>query len=136
MKTIYIDTNIYLDYLLGRKNQFDKPLGPDALTLFHRAIGCEFKIIVSSKILEELYGNCSIDETRMLFAFLKKKLQIVKVTKEEVSQAKSMCVGAPYQDALHAILANKYKAEYLITRNMIHFNQYRSLIEPKYPSDI
>jgi predicted nucleic acid-binding protein len=129
MTLIYIDTNIYLNFLLERST-----FAEEAFDIFKRAMRCEFEIIISSKILEELYGNIEFEKTKMLITMLKPKLRPVKISKEEIKEAKAMSVH--YQDALHALVAHRYHAEYLLTRNIKHFRQYSHLVKPVLPEDI
>jgi len=127
MKKIYVDTNIYLDFLLDRKNH-----GKPAYGLFRRAMNCEFSILVSHKILEELYGNIELSKTKMLITMLKPKLTVIKVSEEEIEQARQY--GNHYQDILHAMLAQKHRAGYIVTRNLRHFKT--SSVEAVLPEDI
>lgn len=43
---IYLDTCIYLDYLMDRKDNL-RPLGEFAFQLLKRTFECEFEIIIS-----------------------------------------------------------------------------------------
>ncbi|PIO03559.1 hypothetical protein COT48_04385 [Candidatus Woesearchaeota archaeon CG08_land_8_20_14_0_20_47_9] len=51
---IYLDTNIYLDYLLDRKNRFRKDLGSIAFSIINRSFLCEFEIVLSDWCFQEL----------------------------------------------------------------------------------
>jgi hypothetical protein len=132
---VYVDTNIYLDYIEDRCNLLGRPLGPDAFSFFVRAVHCEFEIIISKKVLAELYGNTEVEKTRMLFALLKKKLRSVDISSENETAAEALDKENK-NDALHAIVANKNKARYLITRNKRHFLPYSHLVEPVFPDEI
>jgi predicted nucleic acid-binding protein len=132
---VYVDTNIYLDFLEDRKNKLGKPLGPSAFEFFRRAAQCEFDILISKKVLSELYGNTDFDKTAMLFALLKKKLKPVDVSEDDEVAAEKLDKDNK-ADALHAIIANKNKARYLVTRNKKHFLPFSSLVEPIYPDEI
>jgi len=129
MTLIYIDTNIYMDYLLGR-DRFSEL----AFRIFCRSIDCEFHILISSKVLEELYGNIEFDKTKMLLSLLKPKLKIVTTEKDDEIRAKK--ISSHYQDALHALTANRFGADLLITRNIKHFRKYKNLVKPKLPENI
>ncbi|MDP4012960.1 MAG: hypothetical protein Q8R00_05145 [Candidatus Nanoarchaeia archaeon] len=106
---IYIDTNIYLDYLLERKNKQGKDISRPAFEVFKRAISCEFYILISNHLLNELCGIIDLKDITMLMSFLKKK--IIKI------EDKSEGVG----DEFHAFLAEKYGAELIVTRNKKDF---------------
>ena len=68
---IYVDTNVYLDYLLDRKNRNGKDLSRSAFDVFKRAVACEFYIILSYHLLNELHAHIKESDTRMLLKFLK-----------------------------------------------------------------
>lgn len=92
-------------------------------------------IIISKKIKTELYPNIQGKESALLFSMLKPKLKIVSVAKEDEVEAKNMD-PTDTADALHAILAKKYGATYLITQNMRHFKKFAHIIKPGLPSEI
>ena len=127
---IYVDTNIYLDYFLNRTDRL-RPLGDFAFELFRRTISCEFEIILSDWVEQELKNNNATEQLRKLKEELKHKLITITTTKEDINQAKKV---KPFEDSLHAILAEKAKAKYLITRNIKDFEQ--STIKPIYPENV
>lgn len=106
---IYIDTNIYLDYLLKRKNKYGKDLSKPAFDVFKRTVSCEFYIILSYHVLNELHANIKERDTTMLLNFLRKKITLAK----DVHGYKG--------DEKHAILAANEGADLIITRNKQHF---------------
>ena len=106
---IYAYTNIYLDYLLKRKNKYGKDLSRQAFNVFKRAVACEFYIILSYHILNELHANINESRTRMLLQFLKKKL----ITVDDIQGYKG--------DEKHAVLAKESGADLIVTRNKSHF---------------
>ena len=132
---VYVDTDIFLNYLLNRKNKLGRSLYPEAALFFQRVYSGDFKILISNKTLEELYANIELEQTRMLFEFLKDKIQKVNYTPEEVAEAKSID-PIDWKDALHALLARKHEASCLITRNMRHFKKFSHIIQPKFPCEL
>ena len=129
---IYLDTNIYLDFLLaGRPISFTE----DAFQLFQRTLRCEFVIILSKKIKTELYPNIQGKESALLFTMLKPKLKIVSVSNEDEAEARRID-AIDTADVLHALLARKYGATYVITQNMKHFKKFSHIIPSKLPSEI
>lgn len=135
---IYIDTDVFLNFLLDRKNEYGKPLGPEAEELFNKVFFYDFEIVISTKVLEELYGELQDPgQAQMLINMLqtKKKLKIVKYTPDELEEANKLD-RENRNDALHALLAKKHGAKYIITRNMRHFKNFSHIIEPKFPKDI
>ncbi len=128
---IYIDTNVYLDYLLARKNKQGIDLSKPAFEVLKRTVSCEFEIIVSDLLFKELCGNIKLEDVRMMAKFLKKK--IIKICEEEQDQTEADKFEHK-NDARHAILAIKGKAELIITRNISHFKDF--LIQAKLPEEI
>mgnify|MGYP006296621571 FL=1 len=57
---IYIDTNIYIDYFLNRKDNL-RPLGDFAHELFIKTSQCKYKIIISDWLEKELTKTNHID---------------------------------------------------------------------------
>ena len=49
-----VDTNVYLDYLLERCNRQGNDLSIPAAAIFTRAIACEFELVLSDHVLNEL----------------------------------------------------------------------------------
>lgn len=129
---IYVDTNIYLDFLINGR---PRRKAEDAFSLFNRAIRCEFEILLSKKIKTELYPNIQGNESAMLFKFLEPKLRYIEPTSEDEEEA-GKTDAKDTADALHAILAKKYGAAFLVTQNMRHFKKFNNIIASKLPSDI
>lgn len=106
---IYVDTNVYLDYLLKRANKNGEDLSKSAFEVFKRAVSCEFYIVWSYHLLQELHANIKESDTLMLLAFLKKKL----IVAEDEPGYRG--------DEKHAVLAEKAGAELIVTRDKKHF---------------
>ncbi|MBI2136359.1 hypothetical protein HYU06_04765 [Candidatus Woesearchaeota archaeon] len=135
-KKIYLDTNIYLDYLLNRKNRYGKDIGSIAFTIFNRALACEFEIVLSSWTSEELIKTIEPDKFMFLIQMLKakNKLHLVKCEQNDIEQAKKL--SEHYHDPLHAILAKKGNAEFVITRDLSGFECSKSIIKAYLPEQI
>ncbi|MBW2998275.1 PIN domain-containing protein [Candidatus Woesearchaeota archaeon] len=129
MTLIYIDTNIYLDYLLKRKahTNFSK----HAFNIFKRAISCEFHIVVSDHLLYELRKHVEAEKAQILFILIKKK--IIKIETEDIDKLKAKELDTDYADALHIILAKKTNAKLIITRNL---KDFQHLFNSKLPEDV
>lgn len=134
---IYCDTCIYLDLFEGRKDYL-RPLDEFAYQIFRRVENGEFTLIISDHLLYELKNNLD-DESKIteLLEPLNKKGKIIKVTKtrEDILKAKEIS-QENWKDALHAILANKAKAVYLLTRNIKDYADCKHLVEIKFPENI
>lgn len=132
---LYIDTNIFLDYLLERKNLNGEDISLPAQKLFYRAMSCEFFIIYSDHTATELAKQIDLTKTTFLFEALNKKL--IPIAKSEEDIKKSIEISNNNSsDALHSILAKKAEADYLITRNIKHFKEFDLIIKSKLPEDI
>jgi hypothetical protein len=133
---IYCDTCLYIDIFEGRKDRF-RDLAEFALQIFRRVREGEFTLIVSDWLLFELSRHA---DDKTITDFLKPlfdKGKVIKVfkTPEDIKQAKIISPGH-YHDALHAILANKAEAVYLLTRNIEHYAGCEHLVEIKFPENI
>ena len=134
---VYVDTNIFLDYFLDRKNTAGRSLGGLAWRFFHYVLRSDIQLLISRKVLEELYGALeNPGQATFLFEMLKsnKKLRIIEHTPQELEQARQLDTENR-NDALHALLAQKHGATYIITRNLKDFRKFSFLIEPKLPED-
>jgi rRNA-processing protein FCF1 len=67
---IYLDTNIYLDYLESREDRL-RPLGEFAFRLLQRTLKCEFKIVISDVVNKELDRNIEADKIKGILDDLK-----------------------------------------------------------------
>jgi len=120
MTKLYIDTNVYLDYLLGRKDKL-RPIGEFAFELLRRTVKCEFEILISDAVLEELERNATEEQILQLLQFIKKKTLQVSFTEKEILESRQISKTDP-GDSLHYLLAKKGGAEYIVTRNIKHFD--------------
>lgn len=130
---IYVDTNVYVDFVTNRSNEYGRPLGPDAEKVFLKVQRGHYRLIVSTWVLEEMRQYVKPEETTMLFEMLKDSIIKVSFTEEEKEEAKRM--NPHWGDALHAIIAHREGAKFLITRNMEHFRPYSHLVQPVHPKE-
>lgn len=135
MSRIYVDSNIFIDVVEDRKNLIGKDIAKPASKMFFRAMSCEFYLIISSWTLKELYKHVNVDEIKMLFAMVKKKIITVKYDDKDVEEAKKRSRDN-FDDALHIVLAEKEKADYIVTRNIDHFIQIGTKITIKRPENL
>lgn len=56
-------------------------------------------------------------------------------TPEELTEAETLD-SENRNDALHAILAHKHRAKYVVTRNIKHLNKFKHLIAPILPEEL
>jgi len=78
MEIIYLDTNIYMDHFDGRVDKL-RPLGQFAFEIVRRTLNCEFKIVMSSLIIDELVFNNYKEKITDLIKDLKEKDKIIKI---------------------------------------------------------
>jgi len=135
MTDLYIDTNIIIDAIEGRKNKFGKNIGNPAADLFTQTISCKYQLVISTWTLRELFGLSKLDSTKMLFELSKKKIKKVSYSPEEEVQAKQKS-AEHYDDALHIIIAEREKSDYIVTRNDEHFKAIGTSIPIKKPEDL
>ena len=135
MTTLYIDTNVVIDAVEGRKNIFGKNIGNPASDLFYQTISCKYHIIVSTWTLEELKNLGVLGTAKMFFEVVRKKTIMVTYTKEDKELAKQRSQEHP-DDALHVILAEKQKADFIVTRNTDHFKQIKPKMPIKKPEEL
>ena len=123
---IYIDTNIYIDYFLNRKDNL-RPLGDFAHELFIKTSQCKYKIIISDWLEKELTKTNHIDSYKELKNHLIElnKITYVKTEFKEISCAKK---HQHWHDALHEMLAIKANAVYFVTRNIRDFTGNKIII--------
>ncbi len=129
---VYVDANVLLDFLLDRKNLFGKSLGDRAAKFFQETLKCKHFLIISDHTLQELkkYG-VALSETPFTQIF-SKKIEFVKTTEKDKEKARKLNPGN-YPDALHVILAEKAKAEIIVTRNLEDFVGY---FPSSFPEDL
>ena len=75
---VYVDTNIYLDYFQNRQDRL-RPLGEFVFQFFRRSLKCEFEIVVSDFVLEELHKKVTIKQQEEFFKPLYAKNKIHKI---------------------------------------------------------
>ncbi len=139
---VYVDTNIYLDYLGGRKNKDGRDISEPAFQVFNQCLSCNFEIVVSTWVIQELMKHAPNEKTKFLFSFLKRKTRTIKHTKEDVKETKKILKKydindkSHFDDALHVVLAKKSKADILVTRNKKNFLPFSNLIQIKFPEEL
>ncbi len=117
---IYIDSNVYLDYLLNRKDRL-RPLGNFAFELIRQVISCKYEILISEFLLEEIENHADKDKIDKLFTSIQKKSKKVETKTNDIKKAKEISYENRW-DALHYILAKRGGAELIVTRNVEHFD--------------
>ncbi len=136
---LYIDTNIFMDHFDGRVDRL-RPLGEFAFQLLKRSAECHFDIIISTLLLEELFYN--LDENRvkeLLSSFdTKGKILRAEISQSDMNKARRICHErkTPFNDTLHAVIANRMKATFFVTRNMKDFVALQDLVVLALPENL
>lgn len=134
MNIAYLDTNIYLDFLLDRTGRTGRNLGDCAAGIFTKAMRGEIKIAISDWNLKELGGRLEMNQLTALFTLIRGAIK-VSTTKRDMEEAKRLS-HENFPDALHAILARKAGADFLVTRNIQHFMPFSGIIEARLPEQV
>lgn len=132
---IYIDANVYLDYFEDRTDGI-RPLGEFAFQVFKRALRCEFEIVISNKIMNEIDNHCrTAARLNALFEELLKKQKLIRInaTIEEKNKAKE---HEAHNDLLHYLLAERTGCKFIVTRNIQHFSDFPGFVKAVLPEEI
>jgi predicted nucleic acid-binding protein len=123
---IYLDTNVLMDFFLNRDS--------GAYSVIKRAIKCEFHILISPVVLEELHKYHLDTEAKNFVMILQqqKKITICPVTEEDKKRARTY--PTHYQDALHKAVAEKH-TNTILTKNVKDFKCFTDM-KIRRPDDI
>ena len=113
---VYCDTNIFIDYFDEREN-YIRPLKDFAFEFFSRGWNCSFELVISDWLIKELRNHLKEEQIQEIFNRFKTKNKLIEINEEPEDRIKSKEFKNP-DDALHAILAKKSKANFLATRNI------------------
>ena len=132
MSLLYVDTNPFIDLIKNRVNIHGKDIAEPASKLFFDTFSCKYHIAISTWTLNQIYKHIKVEEVKMLFTMLKKKIVTVKYDKKDENKAKERS-SDNFEDAMHIVLAEKIKADIIITRNVDHFKEIGTDILIKKP---
>jgi predicted nucleic acid-binding protein len=132
MTLIYVDTNVYMDYLEMRSDKL-RPLQDLAFNVFRRTFSCEFTVVMSSSIIRELENY--IDEKRIasLIEELRENSKVLETKASFADKEKARKLvrarHTPFDDTLHAVIAKRMDVSCLVTRNIKDFVDLQDIIE-------
>lgn len=136
---IYIDTNCYIDYFEGRVDRL-RPLGEFAYNLIRRSIECEFTIVISSLVIDELEFNSYHNQISELIQELKKYNKILYSEEQKSDEINTSLIvkkkKTPFNDTKHAVIANRLGVKYFVTRNFKDFENLNNLVDVVFPENI
>ena len=110
-KLIYLDTNIWLDYIQERKGKY-LDLQDFACRILNRTLSCEFNILVSDIVLFELRKVCS---TTFLHDF-KKKLVFCRT--QECHKQLARSIDIHYPDNVHVAIAITQNCAMIVSNDL------------------
>ncbi|GHV20144.1 DNA-binding protein [Clostridia bacterium] len=130
--TILLDTNVIMDALQER-SPFDVAAKEILLRSQRGELTCGFTANTMTDVFY-LYSKAQdIETARTALAYLLEKYEVVTVTKEDCIQALKMPI-ADFEDALVAVCAEKFKADYIVTRDEL-FLRSKSPVKLISPGD-
>ena len=134
IRRVYLDTNIYLDFLKDRVGETGRKLGDCATRVFMKLMKGELTLVFSDWNQKELGYQIEGSELTTLFNLIKhiENVRTEQVDKEEAKRLSTTNTG----DALHAVLARKGKADVVITRNMKDVLEFETIMRPILPEMI
>ena len=136
---LYIDSCVYVDFLGIPKTKFDTTMSEKASKFFNHVLLKKHKILLSGWAIKETERvlndqNIAWESLKPFFAIYGSLIETIICTDEDKQKAKLLCPNN-YDDALHVILAEKSKANYIITSNLAHFKRIKSTIQVLCPSE-
>jgi len=131
---VYVDTNVFLDFLRDRENEFGGSLGKRAEEFFRRVREGEFDIVVSDWVKKELSNHLENGEERMLFSMLEDSIVEASYSDEDWERAERIDEQEA-DDVLHAVIADNVGADLVTTQNITDYRNV-DFIEVKKPRDV
>ncbi len=136
MSLLYIDTNLFINVINNEVSMHsNKNMAEPASRLFFDALSCKHRLLISTWTINELYRIKSYEQFTMTLELCKKKIVIIE---HDAFDKESAMKKSPdnWQDALHIILAQKGKADFIVTRNISDFVEIGSSIPIKKPEQL
>jgi predicted nucleic acid-binding protein len=141
MQSVLVDSNIFLDYYLDRRDNL-LPLGEFASKFFSATMKCNYFIFLSKAVLWEICSVLSISEKaawEKVFLPLeqKGKISLIGYSHEQVVLARAVSSEqkVPFNDALLAITA-KEKGVLIVTRDNHFFEELSCLAKAVKPEEL
>lgn len=140
MKRVLVDSNIFLDYYLDRKDNM-LPLGEFAFQFINRAIKCEFFFFITKDVLFEIKNVLGASEEHVwknVFGALanKNKIEMIEYCKQTEQNAVKLArrENIPKTDALLIEVA-KEKDVSIVSRNF-HFEKAKNAVRIFKPEEL
>jgi len=140
MQKVLVDSNIFLDYYLDRRDGM-LPLGEFAFQFIKRALECEFFLIVCRECVEEVSFSLGVNEEDVYKKVLKEliekhKLEVIDPSPKikETALIASRKRNIPYNDALFAFVSKEIGVA-VITRDK-HFFELKDIATAIKPEEL
>lgn len=140
MKKVLVDSNIFLDYYLDRRDSL-LPLGEFASQIIERAVGCEFFVVICDLILQELESVLKLKQERierLILSELSKKHKLLFVEHDSALALEAKRIAAerslPVNDCAFALLARKNGA--IVVSRDRHFEKLADIAEFCRPEEL
>ena len=135
MIVIYCDACIYRDYYEWRPGHAWIHYGEEAKKLFDKVKNKEFVLVISDHLEYQLKG---FPQYKIYLKEIKENGNLieVKTTSEDKQKASNEAENnqhTEYEDALHAELAIRARANILVTSNIEHFKSFEERIKIRRP---
>ena len=130
-KKIYIDTCVFISYLMEEQNE-------NPYFLFQKILENKFEIVFSQILFKEFKKKGTelniLEDIKKLIEKIKKicKYENIHYDEEDLKKAKKLNIHFP--DNLHIILAKKSNCDYLITYDKEYFN-FQNILKIKNPKE-
>lgn len=141
MERALVDSNIFLDYYLDRKDSV-LPLGEFAFQFIQETIRCKYLVLVCDEVVSELSENTGLTEDNVWELILdglkqKNKIELVHCSIKEAEDAHRIAKdkNVAFNDALLAILARNNKVM-VVTRDNHFFNELSEYCEAIKPEEL
>ena len=138
MKRFYVDSNIWLDFALDRKDNI-RPLGELAFQFFRKAVREKWQILYSDIVLRELGKELTKEEIwQRCFKMVSDEnllgKAMVSVEQEKEAEKISKQQKVPFADAAHAIIARDNNA--VVVSRDAHFGNLFKVVKSFLPEEL
>ena len=133
MTTAYCDSCVYRDYYEWRPGFAWLHYGEEAKKLFDNIDNGEYSLVVSDHLDFQLKGFPQYQE---YITKLRGKNKLVELAVTSADKRNAKQEDTEYEDALHAHLAIRGKAQYLVTDNIEHFGVFEGRIKVRRPENV
>ncbi len=119
---VYCDAKVFIDKVHDRSDSI-RPLKTLAEEFFSKGWNCTYELIISDWLETELSSHLDQDEIDAILDPFRSEGKLYRVEKSAEDEERAEEFSNP-DDALHAVLAEKSGAKYLVTRNARDYTDY------------